>query len=127
MTSEYLLDVYVRIREAFPEIAEHLDALGRATDAAGPLDERTRRLIKLGIGIGATAFECAQGPPGRCLRGRSTPGRRTCGEHLRLPGRCGGLLLGARGSRCAVGGHGARPRDRQRRHRVPRPTVVLPA
>jgi alkylhydroperoxidase/carboxymuconolactone decarboxylase family protein YurZ len=55
MSSEYLPDVYVRFRDRFPGIAEGLDALGTVADGAGPLDERTRRLVKLGIAIGAMA------------------------------------------------------------------------
>jgi alkylhydroperoxidase/carboxymuconolactone decarboxylase family protein YurZ len=55
MTEAYLPDVYVRLREHFPQVAEAVDALGRATAAAGPLDERTQRLVKLGIAIGALA------------------------------------------------------------------------
>lgn len=55
MTEAYLPDVYVRLRERFPQVAEAVDALGQATAAAGPLDERTQRLVKLGIAIGALA------------------------------------------------------------------------
>ena len=53
--SEYLPDIYVSFRERFPEVAGAQDNLGGALDAAGPLDDRTRRLVKLGIGIGALA------------------------------------------------------------------------
>jgi alkylhydroperoxidase/carboxymuconolactone decarboxylase family protein YurZ len=55
VTEAYLPDVYVRLRERFPQVAEAVDALGHATAAAGPLDERTQRLVKLGIAIGALA------------------------------------------------------------------------
>ncbi|MFA9432223.1 carboxymuconolactone decarboxylase family protein [Egicoccus sp. AB-alg2] len=52
---EYLPDVYVGIRERYPDVAAALDALGRAGEAAGPLDEREQRLATLGIAIGALA------------------------------------------------------------------------
>jgi alkylhydroperoxidase/carboxymuconolactone decarboxylase family protein YurZ len=52
---EYLPDVYLHFRERFPDIAQSLDALGRATDRAGGLDARSQRLVKLGIAIGALA------------------------------------------------------------------------
>jgi 4-carboxymuconolactone decarboxylase len=52
--SDYLPDVYVRFRELHPDVAEALDRLGAATEA-GPLDERSQRLVKLGIAIGAEA------------------------------------------------------------------------
>ncbi len=55
MTEEYLPDVYVSLRERFPQVAETVDALGQATAAAGPLDERVQRLVKLGIAIGSLA------------------------------------------------------------------------
>ncbi len=53
--SEYLPSAYLRFRERFPDVAQSLDALGRATEAAGGLDERAQRLVKLGIAIGALA------------------------------------------------------------------------
>ena len=55
MTTDYLPGVYLRFRQQFPAMAERVDALGSTGDEAGPLDERTRRLVKLGIAIGASA------------------------------------------------------------------------
>jgi 4-carboxymuconolactone decarboxylase len=52
---EYLPEIYTAFRERFPDVAEANDALGRATREAGPLDERTQRLVRLGIAIGAEA------------------------------------------------------------------------
>lgn len=60
MTAHYLPDVYQRFRRQFPDVAERLDALGRAADAAGPLDERTRCLVRLGIAIGGQAEGAAR-------------------------------------------------------------------
>jgi alkylhydroperoxidase/carboxymuconolactone decarboxylase family protein YurZ len=53
--SDYLPDVYVRFRERYPDVAESLDAMGRASEAAGGLDARSQRLVKLGVAIGALA------------------------------------------------------------------------
>jgi 4-carboxymuconolactone decarboxylase len=53
--SDYLPDVYLDFRDRFPTVANATDELGRATEAAGPLDSRTQRLVKLGIAIGALA------------------------------------------------------------------------
>lgn len=53
--SDYLPDVYVSFRERYPEVAGATDGLGAALDAAGPLDARSRRLVKLGIAVGALA------------------------------------------------------------------------
>lgn len=52
---EYLPDVYTDFRHAYPDVAQALDALGAATGAAGPLEERAQRLVKLGIAIGGLA------------------------------------------------------------------------
>jgi 4-carboxymuconolactone decarboxylase len=52
---EYLPEVYLRFRSRYPDVSAALDALGETTDGAGPLDERTARLVKLGLAIGASA------------------------------------------------------------------------
>jgi len=51
--ADYLPDIYVSFRERFPEVAAAQDRLAAQVDAAGPLDERTSRLVKLGIAIGS--------------------------------------------------------------------------
>lgn len=53
--SDYLPDVYTDFRKDYPEVAQALDDLGVTTGAAGPLDERSQRLVKLGIAVGALA------------------------------------------------------------------------
>ena len=55
MSDEHLPDIYLRFRDSYPGVAAALDGLGEAVDGAGPLDERTARLIKLGLAIGAAA------------------------------------------------------------------------
>ena len=52
---DYLPQTYTDFRSAYPEVASALDQLGVAADAAGPLDEKSVRLSKLGIAIGALA------------------------------------------------------------------------
>lgn len=37
----------------YPEVADAYEKLGAAVHAAGPLDEKTRALVKLGISVGA--------------------------------------------------------------------------
>ena len=53
--SDHLPDVYLGFRERFPDIAAGQGALAGAVDAAGPLDAKTKRLVKLGIAVGAQA------------------------------------------------------------------------
>jgi alkylhydroperoxidase/carboxymuconolactone decarboxylase family protein YurZ len=43
---------YERFKKEFPEIEKEFEKLAQLCHATGPLDERTRRLIKLGIAIG---------------------------------------------------------------------------
>ena len=49
--TQHLPQVYVSFRENFPEIAQQLDALAVAAESAGPLDERTQRLVKLALAV----------------------------------------------------------------------------
>ena len=49
---EYLPETYKLFREHHPGVAAGLDRLASAIDQAGGLDERSRRLVKLGIAIG---------------------------------------------------------------------------
>ena len=55
MADDHLPDVYLGFRENYPAVAAALDGLGEAVDGAGPLDERSARLVKLGLAIGAGA------------------------------------------------------------------------
>jgi len=42
---------YRQFQAQFPEVARAYDALGEAAHGGGPLDERTRRLVKLSMAI----------------------------------------------------------------------------
>ncbi len=50
---DYLPIPYERFRKEFPEIEKAYEKLASLCHTTGPLDERTRRLIKLGIAIGS--------------------------------------------------------------------------
>ncbi len=50
---DHLPSVYQEFREQRPELAAALDSIGAASDAAGPLEGVTHRLVKLGIAVGA--------------------------------------------------------------------------
>ena len=52
---EHLPDIYVSFRDRFGEVAAQHDALAGTVDAAGPLDAKTMRLVKLGVAVGAQA------------------------------------------------------------------------
>jgi 4-carboxymuconolactone decarboxylase len=53
--SGYLPEPYLAFRDRFPTVADATDAVGSSLRDAGPLDERTQRLVKLGIAVGAEA------------------------------------------------------------------------
>jgi alkylhydroperoxidase/carboxymuconolactone decarboxylase family protein YurZ len=42
-----------KIRQSYPDIWEHFTALAKTCHEAGPLDEKTRRLVKLALAIAA--------------------------------------------------------------------------
>lgn len=50
---DYLPEIYQQFGNRFPGIKEAFDALGAAEHGAGPLNEKERRLVKLGIAVGA--------------------------------------------------------------------------
>ena len=52
---DYLPENFRKFQSTYPAVAEAYDRLDEQCNAAGPLDQRTRRLVKLGIAIGAGA------------------------------------------------------------------------
>ena len=48
----YLPDIYKEFQQQFPDIAKAYDELALKCHSWGLLDEKTRRLVKLGIAIG---------------------------------------------------------------------------
>jgi AhpD family alkylhydroperoxidase len=51
----YLPKIYEKFRDQFPEVFDDYKKLGVSTRNAGPLDEKTQDLIKLGIAVGANS------------------------------------------------------------------------
>ena len=51
----YLPDIYKEFKQQFPEIARDYDGLATKCHGWGPLDEKTRRLVKLGVAIGLSS------------------------------------------------------------------------
>ncbi|MCK4341562.1 MAG: carboxymuconolactone decarboxylase family protein [Phycisphaerae bacterium] len=48
-----LPELYQRVKEQYPELMKHYEALGEAAAKAGPLDAKTVALVKLGMCLGA--------------------------------------------------------------------------
>jgi alkylhydroperoxidase/carboxymuconolactone decarboxylase family protein YurZ len=72
MSDGYLPEIYTWFRGQYPDVARALDALGAAGDAAGPLDDRTRRLVKLAIAVGAGAEGAVRSNARRALAAGAT-------------------------------------------------------
>jgi 4-carboxymuconolactone decarboxylase len=60
--TDYLPEVYQHFSDRFPVVKEAFDALGAAEHEAGPLSEKERCLVKLGLAVGAES-EAAVGFP----------------------------------------------------------------
>lgn len=51
----YLPKVYKKFKESYPALFKDFKQLGISTREAGPLDEKTQNLIKLGISVGVNS------------------------------------------------------------------------
>ena len=71
--ADYLPDIYVSFRKRFPQVAEAQDRLGAEVDASGPLDERTSRLVKLGIAVGSLSEGAVRSNVRKALAAGATP------------------------------------------------------
>ena len=71
--TDYLPDIYVSFRERFPQVAQAQDRLAAEIDAAGPLDERTSRLVKLGIAVGSLSEGAVRSNVRKALTAGATP------------------------------------------------------
>jgi len=76
--------------EKYPEIWNAYEKLGHECHVAGPLDEKTRRLIKLGIAVGArlegaVRSHTKRAVVGGSIRRRNSSRRSTCHYHDRIP------------------------------------------
>jgi 4-carboxymuconolactone decarboxylase len=54
-TCMYLPKVYEQFSKKYPEVFQDYKKLGVSTRKAGPLDEKTQDLVKLGIALGANS------------------------------------------------------------------------
>jgi alkylhydroperoxidase/carboxymuconolactone decarboxylase family protein YurZ len=72
MNASHLPDIYLGFRSRFPDLVAALDRLGQASDEAGPLDDRERRLVKLGLAIGSGASGAVKSNARRALAAGAT-------------------------------------------------------
>ena len=64
---------YVQFQKRFPKIAETFEQLGAATAEAGPLQDKTRALVKLGIAVGGEMEGAVHSHTRRALEAGCSP------------------------------------------------------
>lgn len=64
---------YQQFEKRYPAVMEALERLGEVTQSAGPLDNKTRALVKLGIAIGALREGAVHSHTRRALEAGCTP------------------------------------------------------
>jgi 4-carboxymuconolactone decarboxylase len=69
----YLPGVYKDFIKQYPEINKSYDGLANACHKAGPLDKKSRRLVKLGIAIGLNSEGGVRSHARRALEEGITP------------------------------------------------------
>lgn len=74
IVNDHLPDVYVGFRTRFPSVAAAHDELARDVDRAGPLDERTMRLVKLGMAVASQSPGAVRSNVRKALEAGSDPG-----------------------------------------------------
>jgi alkylhydroperoxidase/carboxymuconolactone decarboxylase family protein YurZ len=70
---DFLPFSYKRLAKEFPEVEKEYDRLARKCHASGPLNEKARRLIKLGIAIGSESEGAVKSHARRALAIGVTP------------------------------------------------------
>ena len=65
--------VYRRFSRRFPKVAKLHEQLGEAAAGAGPLDERTAHLVKLGLALGVRSEGGVHSHVRRALAAGATP------------------------------------------------------
>jgi AhpD family alkylhydroperoxidase len=73
MTSSKLPKSYLSFKDEHPELFEAYEQLGASAAQAGPLDAKTRELIKMGMAAAAGAESAVQSHVHRALEAGATP------------------------------------------------------
>jgi 4-carboxymuconolactone decarboxylase len=64
---------YVQFQKRFPKVFDAYDSLGAATAEAGPLDGKTRALVKLGLAVGGQMEGAVHSHTRRAVEAGCTP------------------------------------------------------
>ena len=71
--TDHLPEIYTRFRRDYPAVAAAQDDVAEAVAAAGSLDERTLRLVTLGIAVGSLAEGSVRSNTRRALAAGAGP------------------------------------------------------
>ena len=69
----YLPKIYENFTESFPDVFKDFKQLGKSCRDAGPLDQKSQDLIKLGISIGANSRGAIRSNTRKALQSGATP------------------------------------------------------
>jgi alkylhydroperoxidase/carboxymuconolactone decarboxylase family protein YurZ len=69
----YSPDYYANFKKKYPEVARSFNKLGADCAAAGPLDAKTQRMVKLGVAIGISSEGDLQNLAAQALADGATP------------------------------------------------------
>jgi alkylhydroperoxidase/carboxymuconolactone decarboxylase family protein YurZ len=64
---------YQHFEKSYPAVLQAVEALGEVTQSAGPLDSKTRALVKLAIAVGAAREGAVHSHTRRALEAGCTP------------------------------------------------------
>jgi 4-carboxymuconolactone decarboxylase len=64
---------YTRFRAQYPDVASAFETLGEVAGKAGPLDAKTRELVRLGLALGARLEGATHSHVRRALEAGCTP------------------------------------------------------
>ncbi|MCU7496255.1 MAG: carboxymuconolactone decarboxylase family protein [Ignavibacteria bacterium] len=76
---------YRKFTEDYPLVAGAYESLGEAVQKAGPLDEKTRAIVKLAISLGARMEGAVHSHTRKALKSGLTPGEIRHAVMLALP------------------------------------------
>lgn len=71
--SQKMPKFFEEFRAGYPDVATHYNELSEACKKAGPLDEKTVEMVKLGIAIGAAAEGAAHSHARRAIAAGVSP------------------------------------------------------
>lgn len=64
---------YLEFQKRFPKVFKAFDALGSAVQDAGPLEGKTRALVKLGLAVGVRSEGAVHSHARRCIEAGCSP------------------------------------------------------